>query len=98
MRAPAGGALAAFKARLAKWPDHKIGSRSEVRELILSLAARAEQDGLVQNKSSFAVVLALEFAYGACTGLDEYTLFLTPERYTAVAAALRASLSAWAST
>ncbi len=82
-------AIVAFKSRLANWPEHKIGSRAEVRNLILSLAATAQQDGLVQSKTTFAVVLALEFAYGACTGLDEYTLFLTPERYTAVSAALR---------
>ncbi len=82
-------AVAAFKLHLDNWPEHKIASRSEVRDLILSLAATAQQVGLVQNKTSFAVVLALEFAYGACTGLDEYTLFLTPERYTAVSATLR---------
>src|SRR5262249_43835828 len=31
----------------------------------------------------------LEFAFGACTGLDEYSLFLTPAQHEAVVAALR---------
>jgi carboxyl-terminal processing protease len=77
-----------FKNRLAAWPDRKI-ERSEVRNLILSLAGLAQDEGLVQNKAAFAVVLALEFAFGACTGLDEYTLFLTPQHYGAIQATLR---------
>jgi carboxyl-terminal processing protease len=82
------GALEAFKTRLNDWPERKISNPADVRPLIQALAALAQQDDLVTNRASFTVVLALEFAYGACAGLDDYTLFLTPQHYTAIQAAL----------
>ena len=84
--------LEAFRDRLEKWPERKIGTRSEVRNLIQLLASMAHQDGLVRNKAAFTVVLAMEFAFGACSGLDEYTLFLTPQHYSNLQATIRGKL------
>src|SRR5579872_6480641 len=74
-------AVEAFKSELAAWPDRKINKSADARNMILALADLAAQDKLVQDRSSFVVVLAFEFAFGACAGLDEYTLFLTPQHY-----------------
>ena len=82
------GEVEVFKNRLAGWPERKIGKVSEVRDLIMSLAGLAKKDGLVEDKGPFIVVLALEFAFGACTGLDDYSLFLTPQHFTEVQAIL----------
>jgi carboxyl-terminal processing protease len=82
------GEVAVFKTRLADWPERKVGKSCEVRDLIMSLAGQAKKEGLVEDKGQFIVVLALEFAFGACTGLDDYSLFLTPQHFTAVQAIL----------
>ena len=63
-------AVEAFKSELAAWPDRKIEKSADARNMILALADLAAQDKVVQDRSSFVVVLALEFAYGACAGLD----------------------------
>ena len=80
--------MEALKSRLAAWPDRKVEKASDARNLILALADLAYGDKVVQDKASFAVVLALEFAFGACTGLDDYTLYLTPQHYNTIQAAL----------
>jgi carboxyl-terminal processing protease len=81
-------ALENFKKHLASWPERKINSPSEVRTLIEKLADFAAHEKLVASKGRFQVVLALEFAFGACTGLDEYSLFLSPAQYDDIVAAL----------
>ncbi len=88
LKGAASSTVEAFKSRLAVWPDRKVEKASDARNLILALADLAYGDKVVQDKASFAVVLALEFAFGACTGLDEYTLYLTPQHYNTIQAAL----------
>jgi carboxyl-terminal processing protease len=87
LKGAAASTVEAFKSQLAMWPDRKIDKVSDARNLILALADLAYGDKVVQDKASFAVVLALEFAFGACTGLDEYTLYLTPQHYNTIRAA-----------
>jgi hypothetical protein len=83
-------ALRKFKERLVTWPDRKVESLSDINNnLIPKLAGIAKELGLVGDRRRFAVVLTLEFAFGACTGLDEYSLFLTPAQHEAIVSALR---------
>jgi carboxyl-terminal processing protease len=84
--------LRQFKERLANWPDRKVESLSDVHIVLPKLAGIAQQLKLIENRQAFAVVLALEFSFGACTGLDEYSLFLTPAQHEAIASALRGKL------
>jgi carboxyl-terminal processing protease len=59
----------------------KIGdAREQVRA-----AALAGLDGLGLNPA----IAVMEFAYGACNGLDEYTLLLTPAQFSYLQASLR---------
>src|SRR5262249_47716061 len=81
--------LRRFKERLAAWPESRGEKLSDVHGLIPRLAGIAEGLGLVTDRRRLTVVLTLEFAFGACTGLDEYSLFLTPAQHEAVVAALR---------
>ena len=81
--------LRRFKERLAAWPESRVEKLSDVHGLIPRLAGIAKELGLVTDRRRLTVVLTLEFAFGACTGLDEYSLFLTPAQHEAVVAALR---------
>lgn len=81
--------LRKFKERLAAWPESKVEKLSDVHGLIPRLAGIAKELGLVADRRRLTVVLTLEFAFGACTGLDEYSLFLTPAQHEAIVATLR---------
>lgn len=74
---PAGtkpGDVTAFRARLKKdWRDAAVVSLRDAQDQVLDVALEARKAlGLKP------VVTVLEFACGACSGLDEYTLYLTP--------------------
>ncbi len=45
---------------------------------VIELAQQAQRLGLSANPNRTAVVFLLEFAWGACNALDEYSLYLTP--------------------
>jgi carboxyl-terminal processing protease len=85
-------AVQAFKARLANWPDFKVEDPGKVRGLVVKLAGMAHDEKLVHEKGSFAIVIALEFAFGTCAGLDEYSLFLTPGQQALLDAMLRGKI------
>jgi carboxyl-terminal processing protease len=53
-----------------KWNDASIK--------VMDLAQQAQTAGLSTNPNRTIVVFLLEFACGACNGLDEYSLYLTP--------------------
>jgi carboxyl-terminal processing protease len=75
-------ALEAFKAKLNEWRGRKIASPSDARIQALAVARTARELGLVPRpRPAFVAVLSLEFACGACNGLDEYTFFLTPSSF-----------------
>jgi carboxyl-terminal processing protease len=53
-----------------------LRSRAEAHRMIREVADRAHQ--LIGLKSTAVI---LEYAFGGCNGLDDYSSFLTPERY-----------------
>ena len=67
----------------------QILSRTEAREQVLAVARAGQQAGLGARLAPLVGVVALEFAAGACNGLDEYTLFLTPGHLSDAQASLR---------
>jgi carboxyl-terminal processing protease len=81
-------ALSRFKADLEDWQKHKLNTRAEAHEEVLGLLQAARRAGL-DLSTKFSTAVALEFASGACNGLDEYSLFLTPGYYTDVQASLQ---------
>jgi carboxyl-terminal processing protease len=81
-------ALNRFKAQLDDWRKHGVATRSEAHEEVRGLLQAARQSG-IDVTPKFATAVALEFASGACNGLDEYSLFLTPGYYTDVQASLQ---------
>jgi carboxyl-terminal processing protease len=83
--------LADFRNSLSRLSERKVASRGEAREQVLAVVRAAQLAGFVP-RPSLTVVVALEFASGACNALDEYTLFLTPGGYTDAQAALRGRL------
>ena len=85
-RRPAVGGRA-FQESFGRMGNHKVKSRTEAREEVLTLIQEARRADL--DVKSFAVAIGLEFASGACNALDEYTLFLTPGYYNEVQAALQ---------
>jgi carboxyl-terminal processing protease len=91
---PAGSpALKAFQARLAEWPAVKLADSAEAREQVLAVVGAAREAGLPPGRDLVKAV-GLEFAAGACNALDEYTLFLTPGRYSDAQAELSGRLVA----
>jgi len=81
-------AVSRFKADLEDWQKHKVGTRAEAHEQVLELLQAARHAGL-DVPTKFSTAVALEFASGACNGLDEYSLFLTPGYYTDVQASIQ---------
>lgn len=79
--------LRAFKVRLDDWKDRKVTTVSEAREEVIAVVRAAQEMGL-GVRANLQIVLALEFACGACNSLDEYSLFLTPGHYADVQAML----------
>ncbi len=70
-------AVAAFKTSLLGWRVRKMSKLADAREQLWSVLRQASRDGLPM-RSAFASALVMEFAAGACNGLDEYSSFLTP--------------------
>jgi carboxyl-terminal processing protease len=65
-----------FRGRLAQWSVGKITRPSEGRELVRAIVVEAKDELAVAGV--FANALVMEFAIGACNGLDENSCFLTP--------------------
>jgi carboxyl-terminal processing protease len=80
--------LSAFRARLHGWAVPRMTRPSEAREQVWNVLRQATKDGLA-TRSTFGNALALEFAAGACNGLDEYSSFLTPSHLALVQSAVR---------
>lgn len=78
-------AIQEFQAQMKRrWRNPAVTNLRETQDLVLEVALAARKSlGLKQ------VVTVLEFACGACNGLDEYTLYLTPaqvsEEFTSLA-------------
>jgi carboxyl-terminal processing protease len=77
-----------FRARLDSWLVPPLATKAEAREQVLAVMRAAQGDGLFARTTQASVV-GLEFAAGACNGLDEYSCFLTPGYHKAVQSALR---------
>jgi C-terminal peptidase prc len=69
-------ALETFRQRLADWTLRRPANRSEAREQVRLAIRWAGRDGLLL-RGPLASALVLEFAAGACAGLDEYSGFLS---------------------
>ncbi len=78
-----------FQKRLESWPERKLETRADIREEVLAVVGAAQQLGLGDRQPPLGPVLILEFACGACSALDEYSLFLTPSHFSDVQATLR---------
>ena len=65
------------------WAKQPVATPSEARKTLRHLIAAASQEFAVRTPAAIAV----EFVCGACGGLDEYTVFLTPEVETRVVVA-----------
>ena len=79
--------IPAFRAMLAKtWGPMKKLSRDEACKQIGEIAMEAEA---TLNLS--ATVVAMEFACGACYAIDEYTVYLTPNKLRELAQTLSKS-------
>ena len=82
---PRADKIAEFRAELrSDWAKRSVTNHKEAREVLRDLLSKAE-DMLPVRVSS---ALAVECACGACCGLDEYTVFLTPNQVGTDAAAL----------
>ncbi|MGL4551038.1 MAG: S41 family peptidase [Gemmataceae bacterium] len=86
------GVVEAFKSRLAVWPARPMTTRADARQEIQAVIRSAARDG-VPMKPAVAAAFVLEFAAGACNGLDEYTLFLTPGHLAFVQAMLKGKVA-----
>jgi carboxyl-terminal processing protease len=65
------------------WAKRAVASPTVARQTLRELLAAASQEFAVRHPAAIAV----EFVCGACSGLDEYTVFLTPEVETRVVVA-----------
>src|SRR5262249_23647015 len=77
-------AVNAFKAKLAAWPARKFVNRAEARDPVLVGVRAAQREGLALRPAAVAA-LALEFAAGACNGLDEHSSLLVPGSFAGAA-------------
>lgn len=80
-------AVSAFRARLDEWRNSRPATTREARDLALDIALRAKRGIALEP-----VVVLLEFACGACNGLDEYTAYLTPGQMTDILALSKGEL------
>lgn len=81
-------AVEAFKSRLTGWSVRPLPTTTDARAEIQSVIRAAARDGIAM-KPAVATAFVLEFAAGACNGLDEYSLFLTPSHLAFVQAMLK---------
>jgi C-terminal peptidase prc len=69
--------VAEFQAKLhSEWAKRPIGDAREARAALKQLLAAAQESLGVR----FPAALAIEVVSGACSGLDEYTVFLNPSQ------------------
>ncbi len=73
-------ALEKFRTRLRELAERRLTSTTEAREQINAVLRAATRAGLPDGPS-LSVAVTLEFASGACSGLDEYTLFFNPSQF-----------------
>jgi C-terminal processing protease CtpA/Prc len=77
-------AIEAFRARLAEWRDRKLQTTREARDQVLAVALASRRSLGLDSSLVF-----LEFACGACNGLDEHTTYLTPGHLNEIQASLK---------
>lgn len=76
-----------FRGRLEQWRHKDLATTREARDQVLAVATAARRSlGLEPS------VVVLEFACGACNGLDEYTTYLTPAMLHDAQTALKGEL------
>src|SRR5207249_10635846 len=73
-----------FKNRLSHWTGEKVRDLSRAKALLSEIMQAAWQIRIPPG------VVALECACGACNSLDEYSLYLAPNRFTQAETARRA--------
>jgi carboxyl-terminal processing protease len=82
---PRADKLAEFRGELRKeWAKRTVTDHTEARAQMRALVAKAEDTLPVRAPAA----LAVECACGACSGLDEYTVFLAPTQPGAGASAI----------
>ena len=81
--------IQAIRARLGEWTPRDLKSAGKAREQVLAVLRALYRAGM-PDRPLFAVAVALEFAAGICSGLDEYTLFFNPSLYGDLQAKWRA--------
>jgi carboxyl-terminal processing protease len=75
-----GAALEKFRSRLKDFPERRLTNTTDAREQINAVLQAATRAGLPEGPE-LSVAVTLEFASGACSGLDEYTLFFNPSQF-----------------
>jgi carboxyl-terminal processing protease len=75
-------AVGAFRPKLDSLAYVKVKTLSDARQELLGVIRAAQAAGLIPRatREFFISLMVMEFACGACNGLDEYTLFLTPRQ------------------
>jgi carboxyl-terminal processing protease len=81
------GAVLAFRPKLDALAYTKVKNLADARQQMFKVLRAAQDVGLVPRATNefFLCLVVIEFACGACNGLDEYTLFLTPRSLRAPA-------------
>jgi carboxyl-terminal processing protease len=77
-----------FRAQLKKSPDRRLSTTLEAREQVNAVLKAGYRIG-IPDRPALTVVVALEFASGACSGLDEYTFFFDPSSFGDLVASSR---------
>jgi carboxyl-terminal processing protease len=77
-------AIAAFRERLASWPENSPQDNDQARDQLRKVARSASE-----TLGLSLPVVAFEFVCGACNSLDEYTAYLTPAQANEMQAMLR---------
>lgn len=63
---------------LQRYRQKQISSTSGLREVVLEFLGEVKNLAMSQKTNRLSNLLVVELAHGACHGLDEYTMFLTP--------------------
>src|SRR5262249_21386442 len=80
--------IRSFQERLeATWGNRPLRRHADVQALVREIALAAHK-----ALGAKPVLIVLEFACGACAGLDEYTLYIPPGQYAEACASLRGEL------
>jgi len=81
-------AITTFANRVKSWPVDKVSGFSDAKALVRKVIVQAGDDGLPTD-GPLASALVMEFAAGACNGVDEHSCFLTPTHLTLMQSASR---------